>query len=150
MIKNISIAVLLLLVIAESGWILKTKYRSMTSDDKAPVTQTRTPPKMLLKGDKLADSQIAKNAYKIFPGDLSPEATAAMVGFKMTSSKLTDGSTEVTLTPTEQDDQKQVYTVNAGESLFFVELSMFDDKNNQELNLRDDYGIITDASGLVL
>jgi hypothetical protein len=106
----------------------------------------------LKKGDKLADSPLGQFAFKIAPGDISPETQKIMAGFgAVTSKPADDGSIVVTLTPKDSEDQNQQYTVKKGESLYFVETTPLDDKadQDQDFNYRDDYGVIVDQNGLV-
>lgn len=160
--KNIIIAVLLLVVIAESGYVLKKRHDTgelsgqlavalkQASEPKAPSTGPK--PMMVKKGDKLADSPVGQFAYKIAPGEISPETKKIMAGFgAVTSKPAADGSVVVTLTPKDSDDQNQQYTVKTGESLYFVETTPLDDQADmdKDFNYRDDYGIIVDQNGII-
>jgi len=155
MYKNAIIAVLILAAVAEGGYILKLRNdrnvlrnleTSKTSGSPRPQQ-----PQMLTAGMKLSDSQIAKFAYKVAPGPMDSDAKTALVGWTISSVTNTDKSLTVTFIPKKADDQKQVYTVKPGSSLYFVEMSAGDDHadTDEDTNLRDDYGILVDANGMV-
>lgn len=107
-----------------------------------------------IKGTKLADNtQLAPHAYLVYPvdGSLSSDAQAAMSGWTLSSTSNSDGSTTVTLTPsnTEQEDHKQTFTLQSGDKLYFVELNLQDDQNGEDHLWFDDLGIVTDANGVI-
>lgn len=154
--KNVLI-ILLIAVCAVEGYMLyQKKFQPMVVSSREEQTAVRpsgTPPRipLLKKGDNFNDSPIKKFAYQIAPGPLSSETKQALVGFQIDSQVQTDGSIVVKLTPKDSDDQNQQYMVKKGEILYFIEMTPVDDKRDQDkdLNLRDDYGVITDANGIV-
>lgn len=153
--KNIAIALLLLVIIGETGYIVTKKVVTKTASEIAESQVTpispRPAPVFLKKGDNLLTSQMVKFVHKIDPKNLSDDAKKVTVGFAITSQTQTDGSTIVTFTPKDSDDQNQQYTVKTGQVLYFVEMTPADDKKDadKDLNYRDDYGIITDANGII-
>jgi hypothetical protein len=162
MYKNIVIVILVLVVAVETGYIVMKRgswYLPATRQGtgQAGAVPSGTPPSgapkpmMAGKGQKLADSPLAKYAFQIVPGPMSDAATTAMVGFSAKLLTLADGSTQVDLTPKDSDDQYQRYVVKKGEILYFVEMTPADDKadSDRDLNYRDDYGIITDVNGII-
>ncbi|MCX6783956.1 MAG: hypothetical protein NT141_02715, partial [candidate division WWE3 bacterium] len=97
--KNLTIVGLLIVALVEGGYIIKnrntnsaviTQRTTVSAEPEKAPAKTDLP--MLKKGDKLADSAIAKMAYKIAPGDLSTDATKAITGFTMARVINTDGS----------------------------------------------------------
>lgn len=161
MLKNIAI-VFLIIVAGVEGYFLTVKKEvktdvegigtavRSTSMQASPSATATGRPQLLIKGMKLKDNPVSKNAYQIFPGELSAETQKALVGWNITTKKLTDGSTQVSLTPKDSDDISQQYTIKPGNILYFVEITMADDsKDDRDLNLRDDYGIIVDKDGIV-
>lgn len=158
MTKNIAIVVLIVLVVGMGGYILRSKMKArVMSEVKEKVTEASgspapKPPMFIGKGQKLADSPLAKMAYKVAPGEISADAKTALAGFKIDTKKNADGSLTVTFIPKDQDDQQQVYTVKSGETLYFVEVNPGDDNpaSDKEFNLRDDYGVLVDKDGIVL
>ena len=157
MYKNIAIGVLIIAVIAEGGLLIKVRSSELALRAQATkvlgtsTSTSRPPPQMLTSGMKLADSSISQFAFKVAPGKLDDSAKTALIGWDITSVVQKDGSTVVTLNPKDSGDQKQVYTVKPGLSLYFVEMSKGDDNTdtNSDTNLRDDYGIMVDANGTV-
>ena len=157
--KNIlivALSVLALVVVVETGYILKTK---LSSDEKTEslvarreLASPRPTPVILKKGDKLADSPLAKSAFEVYPAmDTSDAAKAALVSWTVTTAKNTDGTASVTMTPKNPADPASTYKVKTGEKLYFVEMSAGDDHadSDTDLNLRDDFGIVVDGSGIV-
>ncbi len=155
MYKNAAIAVLVLLVLAEGGYILKLRKDRTAVRNLQATTKSNSPrpqqPQMLTAGMKLADSPIAKFAYKVVPGTMDEGAKAALIGWTISSVTNKDKSITVTFIPKKADDEKQVYTVKPGSNLYFVEMSAGDDHadTDEDTNLRDDYGILVDANGIV-
>lgn len=162
--KNIVIAVLILAVIAEGGLLgyfyKKSKMptvvlgsavsSNLTANQKNHNTPKLPPPPSAMKGTKLMSSPLSTHAYLVFPGDLTDEAKKATNGWQIKTEKNTDGSTDVSFIPMESTDTKQVYTVASGNQLYFVELNLGDDtKPGADINLRDDYGVITDKDGTI-
>lgn len=156
-------AVLILLVAATGvGYKIGTHRTGLRQfaldDDRRPMVSPPAGPNarggaqlMVTKGSNLKDSPIAKYAFQIAPGTMSQEAQNALVGWTVTSKTQTDGSTVVTLTPKDSTDQSQQYTIKPAQILYFIEQTPVDDKNDQDkdLNYRDDYGVITDAAGII-
>ncbi len=158
MVKNIIIAILVIAVAVESGYIvLKKAAPKITQEvaEKTNVISSGKPvskgPQLLMKGMKLSDSPISKFAYKVAPGDLSAQAKTALAGWSITNQTLSDGSLQVTFTPKNSNDQSSQYIVKQGQILYFVEMTPVDDsaQKDTDKNLRDDYGIITDQNGIV-
>ncbi|HVA96322.1 MAG TPA: hypothetical protein VND99_01585 [Candidatus Acidoferrales bacterium] len=160
MIKNIVIVVLILAAVVEGFFLFKhssasqqTAMTQTTSGKNFPPAGPNArghggPPIMLSKGMNLKTSPIFKYAYQIAPGTLSDTAKKALTGWKIATTKKSDGSLTVSLTPTDSDDQSQQYIVKPGNSLYFIEQTPADDKAGQDkdLNYRDDYGIILDKN----
>jgi len=152
--KNVIIAVLVVAVVVEGYFLWKKK---MTPAAVAPTQMTARPsgmparPPLLSKGDNLLTSAMAQYAYKIAPGDIPAASQKVLTGFSVKTTALPDGSTQIDLVPKDSDDQFQSYVIKIGESLYFIEMTPADDKQDQDkdLNYRDDYGIITDAQGVM-
>ena len=156
MLKNVIIAILILIVLTETGYIaLKKTAPKVTQEitEKANVLPSKRPrgPQLLTKGMKLSDSPISKFAFKVAPGEVSSQSQAALAGWTIKSENLSDGSVQVTFTPKNSDDQSSQYILKQGQILYFVEMTPVDDSSQQDsdTNLRDDYGIITDQNGIV-
>ena len=162
--KNLLIIGLIGVVILETGYIAKLKLRgdseenrerpvvAMQSTAPSPRANGERPPMPPVKGDALANSAVAKSAFEVYPTvDDSVAAKASLVGWTIKPVKNKDGSATVSLVPKNPSDPTSSYTVKAGQKLYFVEMSTGDDKANtdEDANLRDDYGIITDAAGIV-
>lgn len=155
--KNIVIFALVLIVIAESYLLISRRYVSQyamnTNSTKTANPKPNVQPRMpiLTKGAKFQDSPLFKFAYKIVPGDLSDDVKSVLTGFSINKQNMSDGSILVKLAPKDSDDQNQQYTIKPGETLYFIEQTPADDKQdqNKDLNLRDDYGVIVDQNGIV-
>lgn len=157
MYKNLAIISLGFLVLAEGGYILKLRHArslSMTpavSDDKPRPSTGARPLMPPVKGDKLTDSAIFQSAYEVYPGALTDAAKSALIGWDIKTMKNKDGSATVSMVPHNPEDPTNSYTVKAGEKLYFVEMTPADDKAevNEDNNLRDDYGLIVNADGII-
>ncbi len=164
MIKNVAIGVLLIVVIIESGLLLKhsssPSQLAMTPQASNKSTlppagpnalRRGGPPVIMSKGMNLLTSPLFKYAYQIAPGAVSTDSQKALTGWSVDSKTAADGSVVVSLTPKDSDDQSQTYTIKSGEKLYFIEQTPADDKVDQDkdLNYRDDYGIIVDQSGII-
>jgi LysM repeat protein len=161
--KNLAfgiIGILVILCIAEAYGIIHERNAKIAvamgiATQKQEMQKQGPPPggkpMFTTKGMNLEGSAIAKYAYKIAPGDISAESQKVLIGFAVASKLNSDGSTTVTLTPKDSDDQFQTYTIKPGETLYFIEMTPADDNKDQDkdLNYRDDYGIITDSSGII-
>ncbi len=106
---------------------------------------------MLKQGDNLKTSPVFQYAFQIFPGDLSENAKQALTGFNVKAEVQSDGSTLVTLTPKDSENQSQQYSIKPGQVLYYIEQTAADDNTDQDkdLNYRDDYGIVTDQNGII-
>lgn len=165
--KNIIIGVLVLIIVLETGYLFVSKKSLNTQNTANPNTQNRmntvrslppagpnakgNGPIILSKGMNLKNTPLFRYAYQIAPGTLSSSAEAAMVGWNIVTKTQNDGSVTVTLTPKDSKDQNQQYTVRQGQTLYFIEQTKFDDNPtaDQDLNYRDDYGIIVDQNGII-
>ncbi len=162
MTKNIIIVILLIIAVAEAGYIIDKKNTSQATlalTTHPSVTSVMPPagpnakgkgPVIISKGMNLKSTPLFNYAYEIAP-NMASDAKTVMTGFSMTSQTQSDGSIIVTLTPKDSEDQNQQYTIKPGQILYYIEQTPVDDKNEQDkdLNYRDDYGIITDANGIV-
>jgi len=161
--KNLVIGLLALVVVIETGYLAYKHFsRSsvMTSAGQrgpGPGTPEAGPnthggkQMMLSKGSNLNTSALKPFAYQIAPGPVPDTSKQKLTGFSIASTVNADGSTTVTLTPKNSEDQNQQYTVKPGQILYFIEQTPADDiqDSDTDLNYRDDYGIITDANGII-
>lgn len=117
---------------------------------KKPTTPAQQPPQLLVRGMKLGDWVGQKYAVKVDPENLSDQAKSVLNGFDLASKKSADGTIVITLTPKDSPQTVWQYSVAPGNSFYFIEMSPADDRNDKEINLRDDYGIVLDPTGVVL
>ena len=163
MVKNIIIVILAFIVIVEGA--IRISHKFTTQQAIMPQTAQKSnlppagpnargrgaPPILLGKGMNLKTTPLFKYAYQIAPGDLSSNAKQALIGWNITSQSQSDKSTLVTLTPKDSEDQNLQYIIKQGQVLYFIEQTPVDDKvdKDTDLNYRDDYGVITDQSGVI-
>lgn len=160
--RNLLIVVLVVAVVGEGLWIWKEKEKIATLSSQVASSSKMPPagpnakgsgraPIILSKGTNLKTSPIFQYAFQVAPGTLSDAAKKALIGWTIASKTQIDGSIVVTLTPKDSDDQNQQYTVKSGNVLYFIEQTPSDDKDDSDtdLNYRDDYGIVTDANGVI-
>jgi len=154
--KNIIIGVLVVAVLVEGYFLwMKKSSAPVVAGAKTQVmarpSGMQARPPLLSKGDNLLTSATSQYAYKIAPGDIPAASQKVLTGFSVKTTQLPDGSTQVDLVPKDSNDQFQSYVIKTGESLYFIEMTSSDDKQDadKDLNYRDDYGIITDANGIM-
>ncbi len=163
--KNLVIGLLALIVVGESGYLAYRHFNKppmMISQNQPGPGANGSPNQagpnarggrqmMLPKGTNFNSSPLKPYAYQIAPGTISDAVKKVLTGFTVDSVANADGSTTVTLTPKNSEDQHQQYTVKQGQTLFFIEQTPVDDNadSDTDMNYRDDYGIITDANGIV-
>jgi hypothetical protein len=154
--KNFMIAIIILLILGGGYYYLVNKSGTSGSAtapapqlDQSVVTNTGTAisPMSQMAFSQSPDYAVAK---QIFPGIISAEAKTAMQNFTMKTTTQADGSTMVTLTPKNAAEKQQIYFVKSGEKLYFVEKFPGDDASGSDNNLKDDYGIVVDASGNIV
>lgn len=157
--KNIIIGVLVLAVLVEGYFLWMKKSAPAMSGTQTQMSPRpsggppggRAPAPPLAHGDKLAGSAMEKYTHLIAPGTISADSQKYLTGFTVKTTALPGGSSQVDLVPKDSDDQFQSYVLQAGQSLYFVEMTPLDDKADTEVdqNYRDDYGIVVDANGIV-
>jgi hypothetical protein len=99
---------------------------------------------------KLSDSPYASYAYLISTDTLSLDTKQAISGFQINKVMNSDGTTTYNLIALNSEYQNQSYTLQSGQSLYFIERSMGDDGNGSENFLGDDHAVIVDSSGYII
>jgi hypothetical protein len=131
-------------VLAKKG----TAY-SPTSSTVMKVTPSSVPTPAK---QKFSDSEDFQFGYKIFPGTVSTESKQAMAGFAFTTSVMSDGSTQITLTAQNPYYKTQQYVVKPGYSLYFIEKNIKDDDPEKDTDTKtlDDTAILVDPQGYIV
>lgn len=99
---------------------------------------------------KFSDQPYAKNAYLISSDTLSPDATTALAGFKMSKQTFSDGTTRIDLKALEPQYHDQSYTLQPGEQLYFIDQFLGDDQGGAEANIGDDTAVVVNGQGNVV
>lgn len=102
---------------------------------------------------KFSDTPYAATAYLISGATLDTAAQQAISGFTMVKTIQADGTTTIDLTSSNPEYQNQTYTLQKGDSLYFIERMLGDDAPGtpgQDLNLGDDMAIVVDSNGYVV
>ncbi len=143
----IVLGTLVILVVLGGAFYLYSSRSSKEEKVEQKTVQTTVQSKQ-----KFVDSQDGKNAFKIFPGELSADAKNALVGFDLKTKDLGNGSTEVTLVAKKQEYTTQTFIVKQGESVYFIEKFGLDDNKdeNTDRNLKDDTAVVVDANGYLV
>lgn len=148
MTKYFLIIVLLTFVIFGGGYfITRNKVSPIQSNDPSIQTAAGTGKSSQVK---FSDTSESANAVQIFPSPLSDQAKQAMNGYQMQTKDMGDGSTLVTLIPVGQSDGSLQYTLQKGQTLYFIEKYSADDKSSADYNLEDDRAVIVDSQGYVV
>ncbi len=153
------IVILLIVSLAEGYYIYKKRTsaqtmitnNSMTPNNTTIKPASKQKPTFVMKGMKFSDSPLVSKAYLIYPvnGDLSTDAQKALTGWNVKTNPQNDGSTIVTLVPHEAEDIQQQFTVKTGYKLYFIEMTLVDDKSGIDENRGDDIGVLVDQNGIV-
>ena len=96
-----------------------------------------------------ANSQYAPYAYLISQPPLSSAATAALAGFKVSSTQLSNGSTQMALSVS-ATNANQTVTLGKGYKMYFIETSFGDDAFGYESSLGDDGYMVVDPTGHIV
>lgn len=166
--KNAVITILAVLLVLETGYMFmstsnvknsspaietKTVQRENNNPGATSSAENNRPRQQIIisKGINFNTTPMFSSAYQVVPGPVSAEAQKALTGFSIKTQSQNDGSMLVTFAPKDSEDQMQQYIVKKGQLLYFIEQTPADDKadSDKDLNYRDDYGIITDANGIV-
>lgn len=99
---------------------------------------------------KLSDSQYANYAYLISTDPLSADAQQAITGFNIQKTSNPDGSTTYNLVAVNPEYQNQTYTIQQGQSLYFIERSLGDDSNGADNFPGDDMALVVDSNGYIV
>jgi len=103
------------------------------------------------QGTKLIDEPYFSKAYLISSDTLDTAAQNAISGFSLSKTALADGSVNITLKALNSEYTDRSYTVQPGQSLYFIEMSGGDDSPpNGERYINDDSAVIVDSNGYVV
>ncbi|MDE1848548.1 MAG: hypothetical protein KGH55_00775 [Nanoarchaeota archaeon] len=133
------IAIIVVLVVI--GFIVFNPHKNVTSN---VVSGTSSLPSSAVK---FSDTPYYPYAYLISSDTLSSEAQQALAGFDLNKTTNANGTMTYTLTAIAAGYVNQSYTLNSGQSLYFIERSLGDDADNNDYNLGDDFAIVVDSSG---
>ena len=124
-------------------------YSPGKSNANAVNTNSQNQSSQSNQGTLFADSQYANYAYLISGDTLSSDAQTALTGFDLKKTDNADGSTTYDLVATNPEYQTQEYTIQPGQSLYFLEGSLGDDSGGEHM-LGDDAAIIVDSNGYIV
>ena len=98
--KNVIIAILAVLVLAEGYFLMMKKQApavagadTQTQTPRPSGAPTGRPPAPLAKGDKLTGSAMEKFAHLVAPGTISADSLQYLTGFTVKTTSLPGGST---------------------------------------------------------
>lgn len=95
------------------------------------------------------NTQYAQYSYQILPGPLSAQAKAALAGFNLSTTNLSNGSTKAVISIIGTSSNKTI-TMNTGYKLYIVETSFGDDGYGFDSSLGDDGFVVVDKNGYVV
>ena len=113
-------------------------------------TTTTSPTTAPSASQKFSDQPYFSRAYLISSDTLSSAAQAALAGFKMDKQTLPDGTVQINLKALESQYHDQSYTLKAGQQLYFIDMTMGDDRSATEINIADDTAVIVDSQGNII
>ncbi len=96
------------------------------------------------------DWKYRKYSFQVYPGEVSSDAKKALAGFDLSVQDQGDGKVLLTLKALSSRYQNATFTVDKGNTAYFVETSMRDDPNDVgENNLDDDGVVVVDPQGYI-
>ena len=103
-------------------------------------------------GQLFSSSPYSQVAYQIFPGSLSSIAQEVMAGINLKSSQNPDGTTTVTLSPTNPSFPGLAYNVSSGDKVYLVETNMGEDNPSANYDgvYADDGAIVVNSAGYIV
>jgi len=101
-------------------------------------------------GQNLADSRFANDSYLISGDTLDAATVNAISGFQINKTANSDGTTTIILTSSNPEYQNQTYTLQPGQKLYFIEMNLADDSNDNDNIIGDDRALITDADDNII
>lgn len=153
------IGVLFIACLVEGYWVVKERNEkialgaTLVKVQMSMAKQQTAKPKLsfVMKGQKFADNPLFQKAYLIapVPGQLPDDAQKALTGWTVTNKTNADGTIQVTLTPKDTDDVEQTFTLKTGYKLYFIEMTLGDEKTGTDANRGDDTGVLVDDKGIV-
>jgi cell division protein YceG involved in septum cleavage len=102
-------------------------------------------------GQVFAGSDLAANAYLISSGTFDATTKKALSGFSVQTSTNPDGSMQIVLKAQNPEYHTQVYTVQPGEQLYFIEKILTDDvAADTDKYPNDDSAVLVDPNGYIV
>ena len=103
-------------------------------------------------GQLFSSSPYSQVAYQIFPGSLSSIAQEVMAGISLKSKQNPDGTTTVTLSPTNPSFPGLAYNVSSGDKVYLVETNMGEDNPSANYDgvYADDGAIVVNSAGYIV
>lgn len=147
------LAIILLVAVGGGVYFMNKGSESKASPEEVKESTPRPSP-VSLKGQNFTDSKFANSAVLIYPGTISKEAQAVMSGWNLKTKKLSDGTVQADLIPTESEavegDSRHSFNLKQGDKLYFADLNPGDDNpGSTDNNKNDDMGIVVDAQGVI-
>ena len=158
--KGLLLAGVGVVVVGGAVWVMNSQSASAPSNTAAAVgTSAQTQqqpapapqPAAAAAANAFASSPDYAYATEVYPTPAS-DATSMLGAFTIKKSDLGGGQTKVTLVNGGEAAegsgyQDQSVTVNAGQSVYFIEKTPRDDTTSEDSNTKDDYLVVVDAQG---
>lgn len=140
------------------GWSSNAPFPYVQTSGETPTSTTATQTSTAANssnasstGVLFSTSKYAAHAYLISTTSAYNAATqTALDGFQVNRQTLPDGSLQIQLVAQKNGYVTQTYTVEPGESLYFIEDFSGDDSVNEDANPSDDHAILVSADGYIL
>jgi len=115
----------------------------------APVASATPAPSSASTAVRFDDWKYKQYSFQVYPGEVSSDAQKALAGFDLSVQDQGDGKVLLTLKALSSRYQDATFTVDQGNTAYFVETSMRDDPNDVENNLGDDGVVVVDPQGYI-
>ncbi len=116
----------------------------------APVASaTPAPSSAPASSVRFDDWKYKKYSFQVYPGEVSSDAKKALAGFDLSVQDQGGGKVLLMLKALSTRYKDATFTVDKGNTAYFVETSMRDDPNDLENNLNDDGVVVVDPQGYI-
>ncbi|MDE2019071.1 MAG: hypothetical protein KGJ13_01850 [Patescibacteria group bacterium] len=134
-------------------------YAAAGSSTGAPASTSTIPPSAassntgtsMTAGQSFASSSYAQYAYLISgPMPYNAATQNALSGMKVQRKMLAGGAVQFTLLAQNPNYKTQIYTVQPGQKLYYIERNSTDDIGTADNFPNDDSAVVVDASGILV
>ncbi len=143
------LAIAVVAVIAAAAVSLALPGHSKTAPQQQAAINSTQPARANSSGTLFSSTQVSGYSYQIYPGQISPQARAALTGFNMSQYALANGSEMVNISLSGTNQQQSI-VLKPGYKLYIIETTFGDDGYHFDSSLGDDGFVMVDPNGYVV